>query len=295
MKRRIVKVGDPDPLLEIVSYGRGAPKSRRSLPTRDNQKGGRAPEVVIKVSGGARTLAGVKKSLSYFGRQGTLGMENDTGDLLMGKEFPRHLIDDWNLDLETHARQEFRATRAGRMPPRLVHNLIFSMPPGTPADKVLKAVRRFAAKEFGASHRHAMVLHTDEPHPHVHVVVKAVSEQGKRLYIRKPMLRAWRQKFALELRDLGVAANATERASRGLRRNTVKDRSYRAARNENHAQLGGRARLDRSFSTDPSGLQLREDHSEFQMRLNVQSGFDTETSSQRPKESRERDPPQRIR
>jgi len=32
-----------------------------------------------------------------------------------------------------------------------------------------------------------MVLHTDEPHPHVHVVVKAVSEQGVRLNIRKEL------------------------------------------------------------------------------------------------------------
>ena len=30
--------------------------------------------------------------------------------------------------------------------------------------------------EFGLTHRYAMALHTDEPHPHVHVLVKAVSE-----------------------------------------------------------------------------------------------------------------------
>jgi hypothetical protein len=29
------------------------------------------------------------------------------------------------------------------------------------------------------------VLHTDEPHPHVHMVVKAVSEHGVRLNIRR--------------------------------------------------------------------------------------------------------------
>src|SRR2546430_7206568 len=60
-----------------------------------------------------------------------------------------------------------------------------------------------------------MALHTDQGHPHVHVVVKAVSEQGERLNIRKATLREWRQDFARYLRELGVEANATERAVRG--------------------------------------------------------------------------------
>ena len=60
-----------------------------------------------------------------------------------------------------------------------------------------------------------MVLHTDEPHPHVHVVVKAVSEEGVPLNIRKETLRGWRQEFARQLRARGVEANATDRRVRG--------------------------------------------------------------------------------
>jgi type IV secretory pathway VirD2 relaxase len=61
---------------------------------------------------------------------------------------------------------------------------MFSMPAGTPPQKVLTAVKNFAREEFGLKHRYAMVLHTDEPHPHVHLVVKAMSADGKRLNIR---------------------------------------------------------------------------------------------------------------
>jgi hypothetical protein len=50
----------------------------------------------------------------------------------------------------------------------------------------------------------------------VHLVVKAVSEQGVRLNIRKATLREWRRDFAAHLRELGVEANATERGG-GLR------------------------------------------------------------------------------
>lgn len=251
--KRIVRVGDREPLLEIVSYGRGAPKPRKGSHIEQTQgKGGGAPEVMIKVSGGARTLNGVRKSLNYFGRGGKLGMENDTGELLLGREFHHLLVGDWNLELETHARQEFRATRVGKKPPRLVHNLIFSMPPGTPPEKVLKAVKRFAVKEFGDVHRHAMVLHTDEPHPHVHMVVKATSERGDRLYIKKATLRAWRQKFAFELRELGVPAKATERAGRGMRRNRVNDFLYRVSRTRDAANSNKPLYSDRGLDDSES-------------------------------------------
>ena len=73
-----------------------------------------------------------------------------------------------------------------------------------------------------------MVVHTDQGHPHVHLVVKAQSEEGKRLYIRKATLREWREDFASHLRELGVAANATPAALRGKPKNRKKDGIYRA-------------------------------------------------------------------
>jgi hypothetical protein len=89
-------------------------------------------------------------------------------------------------------------------------------------------VKNFAREEFALKHRYAMVLHTDEPHPHVHMVVKAVSEQGKRLHIRKATLRGWRREFARHLQALGVPANATERAVRGQSQPPKEDGIYRA-------------------------------------------------------------------
>jgi hypothetical protein len=115
-----------------------------------------------------------------------------------------------------------------RKPVKLVHNLIFSMPPGTSPKAVLKAVKKLAVNEWALKHRYAMVLHTDNKHPHVHVVLKAMSEQGVRLNIRKATLRSWRSQFAENLRELGVTANATERAVRGQYRSYQRDAIYRA-------------------------------------------------------------------
>lgn len=78
--------------------------------------------------------------------------------------------------------------------------------------------------------RYAFVLHTDEAHPHVHATIKAVSEQGVRLHIKKATLREWRREFARHLREQGIEANATDRAVRGESRTSKLDRIYRAGR-----------------------------------------------------------------
>ena len=93
---------------------------------------------------------------------------------------------------------------------------------------MLTAGKNFAWEDFGLKHRYAMVLHTDEPHPHVHLVVKAMDKDGRRLNIRRRTLRAWRQEFARQLRALDVATNATERAVRGQIRAPKLDGTYRA-------------------------------------------------------------------
>ena len=102
------------------------------------------------------------------------------------------------------------------------------MPKGTPPEKLLLASRDFAREEFAFKHRYAMVLHTDQDHPHVHLVIEAVSEEGTRRNIRKATLRKWRQGVAQHLRAHGIAANATDRAVRGQIWSSLKDGIHRA-------------------------------------------------------------------
>ena len=230
MARPRIDLGSGSALLDLRSFGRSArlTLTRKQVRTIASTVR-RAPEVVVKVSGGARTLGGVQAHFAYIGREGELVVERDDGVPVAAKGFEKHIVLDWDLDLLAHRRQDERSILGTRCAPKLVHNLIFSMPPGTPPQKVLAAVREFAVNEFAFQHRYAFVLHSDEAHPHVHLVVKAESEQGVRLNIRKATLRHWREQFAEHLRDLDVAANATERAVRGETRTPKKDGIYRAA------------------------------------------------------------------
>jgi hypothetical protein len=134
------------------------------------------------------------------------------------------------LGLEQYrGKLDLLATRS-RPSPKLVHKVMFSMTPGTPADKVLTAVRSFCREECAPKHRYLVALHTDKPHPHMHVVIQAMSERGDGLHIRKATLRTWRAQFAYQLQLLGVPANATERFLRGETRPRKPDGIYRATR-----------------------------------------------------------------
>jgi hypothetical protein len=92
-------------------------------------------------------------------------IETDDGQRLSGEGVEKELLEDWDLDLEGHRRKADLESRSSRPSQKLAHKLKFSMPAGTPSDKVLSAVKNFAREEFGLKHRYAMVLHTDEPHP----------------------------------------------------------------------------------------------------------------------------------
>jgi type IV secretory pathway VirD2 relaxase len=238
--RHLFDVEGGAPWLDIGSHARQGPGRRDRLSPAQIEVIARTvhrtPEVMVKVlNRGGQNLRAVARHLDYLTRKGELEIETDEGERLKGKGAEAELLDDWDLDLDEDRRTADLKARGTRNPPKLVQKLMFSMPAGTPPQKVLAAVKNFAREEFGLKHRYAMVLHTNEPHPHVHLVVKAVGADGKRLNIRKATLREWRREFAGHLRALGVAANATERAVRGNSRSWKLDGVYRAEqRGESH-------------------------------------------------------------
>lgn len=218
-----------DMALDIVSYGRRGPSGTLRFGADQiaqiQRTVGCTPEVIVKVSGGGRDVGGVEAHLRYIGRHGKLPTETDEGLMLQGRGAAREITADWQLDL---CRSQYKPKPAeGQKDPRakLVHNIVLSMPAGTPPQKVLAAARLFARENFALRYRYALVLHTDQPHPHVHLVVKCEHEfePGKRLYIRKDTLRQWRDQFAALMREQGVAANATPRQVRGQVRKPYRD------------------------------------------------------------------------
>lgn len=176
----------------------------------------RVPEVVIKVTGGGPTSAGVLRYMKYISRGGALNAADENGQRLVGQDTILNVHACWDLDLQ----------RGHDIRGEALHqsfNIIFSMPAKTDPEKLFEAVQAVAHEQF-IGRQYIMALHTPEtdpstnppPHPHVHVIVRAEDEDGQRLHIRKATLRVWREAFATELRIRGIEANATSRAERGV-------------------------------------------------------------------------------
>lgn len=233
MTRRPFRIqGNDRPLLDIFSAGRAGPQSRLHFSQPQIEQIARTvrrtPEVMVKVTGGGTSGGAVAAHFGYISRHGELEIETDEGERIP-KEEQKEFLEDWHLELTAG---QYRAGRDGKeaRKVKLVHKIVLSMPAPTPPEKVLAAARTFAREKFALQHRYAMVLHTDQPHPHVHMVVKAEGEHGRRLHIDKEMLREWREDFARMMREQGVAANATPRVARGLNKGSTNDPIYRAQR-----------------------------------------------------------------
>jgi len=232
---------DERPFLEITSLGRSGPRgATRFSPAQIEQirrTVRRTPEVMVKVTGGGTNAGAVAAHFGYISRRGKLEIETDEGERITGTDAQRTFLAAWHLELSAGQYRGPRDHRATARGAKLVHKIVLSMPAPTPPEKVLAGARAFAREKFGVRHRYAMVLHTDQAHPHVHLVVKAEDEYGRRLHIDKPMLREWREDFARSMRVQGIAANATSRTIRGRNKGKARDGAFRAQRRGNSTAI----------------------------------------------------------
>lgn len=171
----------------------------------------RTPEVMIKISGNTKGPEHALSHLEYISRQGKVELETEQGEILRGKEAVRQLHKDWTQD-GGKRRKNTRETT----------NIVLSMPAGTDAKGVKAAARSFAKIQFGENYQYVMAQHTDAKHPHVHLTVKNLGFDGHRLHVKKGDPQKWREQFAQQLRQQGIEAEATARATRGVVRKGVR-------------------------------------------------------------------------
>jgi hypothetical protein len=201
---RIVHVSPPPRLRGLTTQQRAA-----AIRARIEATVRRAPQVMVKVTGGGRGMKAIAAHFRYISKNGRLDIENERGETLRGKDSVRELAEDWrfggSLIDEVGDRRE-------------AYNIMLSMPRGTDPLIVQRAAREFAQAEL-ADHKYVMVLHDHQANPHVHISVRAESRHGRRLNPRKADLHRWRETFAEKLRGYGVEAEATRQATRGRNRN----------------------------------------------------------------------------
>ena len=198
-----------DALNTALNGGKVHRKANRSgnLKSRASRIAKHSAEVMVKITGFGKGCRHVKSHLDYISRNGKVELETDQGEVLAGKSAVADLFKSWASDLDDTAHHKRQ---------RDTLHMVLSMPEGTLEEAVRQGARAFARQTFGKNHDYAFALHTDEPHPHVHITVKMLGLDGRRLNPRKADLQEWRDGFALALRDQGVDAEATPRAVRGV-------------------------------------------------------------------------------
>lgn len=169
----------------------------------------RAPQVMVKVTGGGRGMKAIAAHFRYISKNGRLEIEDDRGETMKGRDVLHDLADDWRFGGSLIEDASDR---------REAFNIMLSMPRGIYPQSVQWAAREFAKAEL-ADHKYVMVLHDHQANPHVHISVRAESKDGRRLNPRKSDLHRWRETFAAKLRERGIEAEATRQATRGAIRN----------------------------------------------------------------------------
>ena len=102
----------------------------------------RAPQVMVKVTGGGRGMRAIAAHFRYISKNGRLDIEDDRGVVERGKDALQGIERQWKLGgslIEDHS------------PRREAFNIMLSMPNGTDARLVQKAAREFAQAELSGS------------------------------------------------------------------------------------------------------------------------------------------------
>jgi len=217
-----------------ISYKPAKPLTYKSKPKQDSAQRVRqhvaallrkAPEVVVKVSGGGADMRRIGAHMDYIARGGRykkksqeeLELETDDGQVVYGKDAREALKRIWaqsGAPIPQEIEQPLNETVLQKRKRREALNVILSMPLGVDREIVKAAARATAKALFGANHLYAMAHHSDTDSQHAHVVVKMVGHDGVRLDPRKGDLENWRLRFAKELNLRGVDAVATRRRVR---------------------------------------------------------------------------------
>ena len=115
---RIVKP-QPTPRLDTALRAPGGGDPRSASRPRSSR---RAPQVMVKVTGGGRGMKAIAAHFRYISKNGRLDIEDERGRRARGKEALHDLVEDWRyggtpIDEISHRREAF--------------NIMLSMPRGT--------------------------------------------------------------------------------------------------------------------------------------------------------------------
>lgn len=160
-------------------------------------------EVIVRVTGRTKSVRALGNQLAYNARWGRLDAEHSSGRVLHTTAELRTLRDRWAEENAVLARHPSCSTQS--------LGVVLSMPAGTDAVALRTAVVAWAHEHLTHRTEWLATVHMDRAHPHAHVAVRAVQDDGRRVDAGAAEVQRWRETFARGLRALGIEADATPR------------------------------------------------------------------------------------
>ena|SRR5665647_3603141 len=92
---------------EVLNHGKVKRKGNktRKLRAKAQRVTGGASEVMVKITSYGKGAQHVKAHFDYITRNGNIEMENEMGELFVGKKAVRELFDSWNPDFHKKNRR----------------------------------------------------------------------------------------------------------------------------------------------------------------------------------------------
>ncbi|KAA3445790.1 hypothetical protein C7I87_31335 [Mesorhizobium sp. SARCC-RB16n] len=133
--------------------------------------------------------------------------------------------------------EQWRPQLSGRER-RNVYHLLFSARAGTDPHAIMAAARA-VLEERAPGHKFVLAHHAETKHVHIHAMVQARSADGERLTFYKADLHAWREAYAEQARQHGIAMVATRRYDYATSRPYTKEHAgaYKRAQNDPRYQV----------------------------------------------------------
>lgn len=185
-------------------------------------------EVIVRVTGRTKSVCSLGNQLAYNARWGRLDAEHSSGRVLHTTAELRALRDRWAEENAVLARHPSCPTQS--------LGVVLSMPAGTDANALRAAVVAWAHEHLTHRTEWLATVHMDRAHPHAHVAVRAVQDDGRRVDAGKPEVQRWRESFARGLQVQGIEADATPRREKLERLRSRGD--DRSERRRDHADRG---------------------------------------------------------
>jgi hypothetical protein len=128
--RRVVRLTSADqPLLDVFSAARQGPSERLSIPQIEQIRRTvrRTPEVMVKVTGGGRSVRAVAAHIAYIGHYGEVELESDRGERIR-EDAQEEFLRTWHLEVSTGQYRSKLPARSVASGIKLVHNVVLAIP-----------------------------------------------------------------------------------------------------------------------------------------------------------------------